>query len=147
MEIAKLLTLTLKPDHGEIAGAIVFLAEELKIFNSLRGTESPFNFFHFRLALDEALLNAIEHGCRQTHDQPLLIHARFSNKILELSVEDPGHGFRYEDVKIDQGRNLENIMNRGVKKAKGWGLAIIQSVCHGLFWNTRGNRITMLFVR
>ena len=36
-------------------------------------------------------------------------------------------------------------MDFGMRSSKGWGLAIIQSVCREIFWNRTGNRITMIF--
>ncbi|HNW37129.1 MAG TPA: ATP-binding protein, partial [Candidatus Ozemobacteraceae bacterium] len=107
----------------------------------------PFNLFHVRLALDEAMLNAVEHGSGRMANAKILVVARLSAHLLEFNIEDPGPGFATVDLRIDDGKNLENLMLRGATKGKGWGLAIIRSLTHGLFWNARGNRITMLFMR
>ncbi|HNV72392.1 MAG TPA: ATP-binding protein, partial [Candidatus Ozemobacteraceae bacterium] len=76
---------------------------------------------------------------------PIQVTARFSQTVVEVSIEDPGPGFEYEQIKLKSGKDLEKMLARGVNKGKGWGLAIMQSVSQGLFWNHRGNRITLLF--
>ncbi len=147
MELVQAVSLSTAAIPSEVGRAISFLSDQVKQFNTLFPQNPQFNLFHFRLDLDEALLNASEHGCKNRGEENIKIFARFSAETVEISVEDPGLGFAFDDLNLDDDRKLGNIMARGMKKAKGWGLPIIQSVTGGLFWNTRGNRITMLFLR
>ena len=145
MEVTQVFTIRLMPSHDEAARSIAFLSQQIMSFNKTLSTDgNPLNLLHLRLALDEALLNAIEHGCRHTKE-PLQLWVRISATILEISVEDPGNGFAYEQIKFQSGKDIEKTMTRGLRNSKGWGLAIIQSVCREIFWNRRGNRITMVF--
>jgi|GEM_PF-2915534 len=148
MDVIQTNRLIFPPDPSEASKAIFYLADELKSFNTMISlTNSPFNLLHFRLALDEAVLNALEHGCKGGQKEDIEIFTRFSPTLIEISVEDPGNGFHYDLRKIESPRDFEKMLNRGLNKAKGWGLAIIQSVTQGLSWNARGNRITMTFQR
>ncbi len=146
MQVTQTVSILIQPTHSEAGKAIEHLAQLLTTFNStFPAGDSKFTLMHFRLALDEGLLNAIEHGCRATGEQPITVIARFSQTVVEVSIEDPGPGFEYEQIKLKTGKDLEKMLARGVNKGKGWGLAIMQSVSQGLFWNHRGNRITILF--
>jgi serine/threonine-protein kinase RsbW len=146
METFKTLSVHLRPEPADISTTIAMLGDELKTYYQGKAPQKRMNLFHVRLALDEALLNAMEHGCRNDPDGRIQVFARFTPRLVEVTVEDPGHGFLYEDLKLEKGKNLESLMMRGLKRAKGWGLAIMQSVTSGLFWNNRGNRITLLFL-
>lgn len=146
MQVTQAISIQIPPVHHDAGKAIEYLAQSLKAFNTTFPVgDAVFPLMHFRLALDEGLLNAIEHGCRSTGEQPIGIFARFSQTVVEISIEDPGPGFEYEQIKLKTGRDLEKMLTRGVTKGKGWGLAIMQSVSQGLFWNQRGNRVTLLF--
>jgi anti-sigma regulatory factor (Ser/Thr protein kinase) len=144
MNILKVTDLEIKPNEGEITRAVSLLLEELKIYKKALNLPNRFNPFHFRLALDESLLNAKEHGCKHSDDGLIRVTVRFSPNVIEITVEDSGLGFSWEDLKIDNQKNFEAIIFRGLKKAKGWGLPIIQTVVQGFYWNSKGNRITML---
>ncbi|HEY9069142.1 MAG TPA: ATP-binding protein [Candidatus Ozemobacteraceae bacterium] len=147
MEITQTIVMTLGSDHGEINAAISWLADQVTFSNLAAPDSEPFNKFHVRLALDEAMLNAVEHGCRAVPLAKIRVVARYSAHMLEFSIEDPGPGFVTEDLRMEDGRSVEHLMVRGAKNGKGWGLAIIRSLTHGLYWNARGNRVTMLFIR
>jgi len=145
MDTALNATLKLAPTHGETGRGIAFLADEVKHFNDLFMTQGgSFKLLHVRLAVDEALLNAIEHGTRQ-RKEAIWLSFRLTPTVLEISVEDPGDGFEHFQFKESTAKDLGRVMSRTHTRSKGWGLAIIQSVTQSMFWNTRGNRITMLF--
>ncbi|MFZ2957596.1 MAG: ATP-binding protein [Candidatus Ozemobacteraceae bacterium] len=145
MEITKTVHLRFPPNHVEAERANSYLAKLLENCNSVlpKGMKG-FNLLHVRLALDETLLNAIEHGCSRSKD-PIQIWFRLSSEVLEISIEDPGDGFTHTDIKSQTGTDVEAILARGISNTKGWGLSIIKSVCGDLFWNRRGNRITLIF--
>ena len=146
MHVSQLISITVQPQHKDSVRAIELLSQFLKTYNTtFPEGDRNFPLMYFRLALDEALLNAIEHGCQTTGEQPVQITARFSQTVVEISIEDPGAGFAFDQLKLKTGKDLEKVFQRGAKQGKGWGLAIIQSVTQGLFWNRLGNRITLLF--
>lgn len=145
MEVTQTIAISIMPSHDEAARAIAFLSQQIMSFNkTLSADGNPLNLLHLRLGLDEALLNAIEHGCKHTKEA-IQLWVRISATVLEISVEDPGNGFSFEQIKFQSGKDIEKTMTRGLRNSKGWGLAIIQSVCSEIFWNRLGNRITLVF--
>jgi len=98
---------------------------------------SPTERFSIPLAIDEALLNAIEHG---NHDDPgknVTIVCRITEGCLEVTVEDEGEGFDPRSVP-DPTAPEQMAMTRGR------GLFLIRNYMDEVRFNERGNRITML---
>jgi serine/threonine-protein kinase RsbW len=96
--------------------------------------------FWVRLALDEAISNAIIHGHDETLENPhQTVRVRFAAgpDRLMFVVEDTGDGFDYEhlpDPTADE--NLLNITGRGVY--------IMRKVMHEVVYNRKGNCVTMV---
>lgn len=148
MDILQTIRIQIPPAHAGASEVISFLSTALQRFIAVSIPEKdPFSISHFRLALDESLLNAIDHGCKNDKSGIITILARFDAHIIEVTVEDPGNGFHSDSIKMRSPKDFEKILTRGLQKSKGWGLAIIQSVAHCVFWNDRGNRITFVFYR
>lgn len=146
MNVKQMVLLSFKPCRETFSGIIAFFVAHLEAWQKLSPEHGRTSLLHFRLALDEALLNAFDHGCRKGTQGEIVVSLRSTGDTVELSVEDPGMGFAYQNLRIDDEKNLEMIIQRGMQKAKGWGLAIIQSFCPIMYWNPRGNRITMVFL-
>ena len=146
MNVRQRIQLSIAPGRETFSAVIAFFSAHLEAWQKLDPTAGRVSLLHFRLALDEALLNASEHGCRQGTPAQITVELHSRGDVVELSVEDSGLGFSYQNMRITDEKNLEMIIERGMQKAKGWGLAIIQSFCHTMYWNPRGNRITMVFL-
>ncbi len=128
--------------------AIQYLTESLRVFNAAAlANVRPFNGFHFRLMLDEALLNANEHGCRNVANPRIELTVRFSDASIEVTIEDPGNGFSFAEHMNKQDVHFDEIMQQGIRRAKGWGLVVMRSLTQGIFFNPLGNRITLLLRR
>src|SRR5262245_61146376 len=54
--------------------------------------------FGVRLALEEALVNAIKHGNRMDPHKSVRVECSISSEFLRVVIEDEGAGFRPEDV-------------------------------------------------
>ena len=148
MNAVETLRIEIEQSPQKSVQAISLIAEALRTYCKIvtPGIE-PFKFAHIRLALDESLLNAFEHGCRHNKSEPVIVTVKISQRVFEVTVQDPGNGFHHHSVKLNSSRDFEKLLSRNLQKAKGWGLAIIRAVSGGLYWNDRGNRITMLFTR
>jgi len=98
--------------------------------------------FWVRLALDEAICNAIIHGHDELLDNPshpVLVRFAAGPGKLIFMVEDTGDGFDYEhlpDPTADE--NLLNISGRGV--------FIMRKVMDEVIYNEKGNAVTMVRV-
>ena len=71
--------------------------------------------FAIRLALDEALINAIKHGNRFDKDKKVSVEATITPGKTEIIIEDEGVGFtrtRVADPTSEE--NLERLNGRGI---------------------------------
>lgn len=71
--------------------------------------------FDIRLALEEALVNAVKHGNREDPRKKVRVEINVSADILCIEVEDQGSGFDYKHIASPlKARNLEKLSGRGV---------------------------------
>ena len=90
-----------------------------------------------KLAIEEAVTNAILHGNRSCQDLPVTITFSVNKKRLQISVADKGDGFDYRNLpKPTQDENLT--------KTQGRGLFLIHHVMDKVHFNDKGNRIRMV---
>jgi serine/threonine-protein kinase RsbW len=98
---------------------------------------TPDSVFAVRLALHEALINAIKHGNRLDPVKKVHVKAVLTPARAHIIVEDEGPGF---DRKIipdpTRGENLE--------KCSGRGILLIESYMDKAKWTRHGRRLTMV---
>ena len=112
----------IKQTSREILGHL----ERMKIDESIK--------FDIRLAVEEAVRNAMEHGNRDNPDLKVIIAYRIDAKKIEVEVEDSGPGF---DVsKVPDPRNDANLMKKG-----GRGVFLIHKLMDRVEYNKKGNKI------
>lgn len=92
--------------------------------------------FAIKLALEEAIVNAIKHGNQLDPAKKVTIEASVTDKQTLLTVEDEGPGF--ERGSVPDPRDPENLC-----KASGRGILLIESYMHQVTWSKHGRRLTM----
>ena len=93
--------------------------------------------FEIKLALEEALINAIIHGNKRNRDLPVSIDLSVKDGSIEITVEDTGGGFDY--------RKIPNpILDENMMKMGGRGVFLIKRLMDKVQYNEAGNRITMV---
>lgn len=93
--------------------------------------------FGVRLALEEALVNAIKHGNRMDPSRQVRIHWAINSHSVRIEIEDEGHGFRPEE--IPDPTAAENL-----EKPSGRGIMLMRAFMTEVDYNERGNRVTLL---
>lgn len=88
--------------------------------------------FAINLALEEALVNAVQHGNRSDPDKVVRFRCRLSDDNVYFRIEDEGEGFDPEEV--PDPTDAEHIM-----VASGRGVLLIRSFVSRIKWNDRGN--------
>lgn len=93
--------------------------------------------FALRLALDEALSNAIKHG--NANDSTKHVHVEFdvTEKLIHISICDEGPGFNPEalpDPTAEENLELPN----------GRGVMLIKAYMTEVHYNQKGNCVTMI---
>lgn len=92
--------------------------------------------FGVRLALEEALVNAIKHGNRMEPDKKVYIACVLASDEITIVIEDQGDGFKLEEVP-------DPTEDDNLEKPGGRGIMLIRSFMNSISYNDKGNRITM----
>jgi serine/threonine-protein kinase RsbW len=99
------------------------------------GVDKSFQF-DVRLAVEEAIRNAIEHGHRYEKELPITISYTVDKDKIEVVVEDKGRGFDLK--KVPDPRMEDNITKEG-----GRGVFLIHRLMDEARYNRRGNKVKM----
>ena len=92
--------------------------------------------FGIRLALEEALVNAIKHGNRMDSSKQVFVAFYMSADEVTVVIEDQGDGFKMEDVP-------DPTDDDNLDKPGGRGIMLIRSFMSSVEYNDKGNRMTM----
>jgi len=75
----------------------------------------PRDIFGVRLALEEALVNAIKHGNHMDPQKSVRVACRIDYEMVRIEIEDEGEGFQPENVPDPtDDANLEKPCGRGI---------------------------------
>jgi len=96
--------------------------------------------FSVKLALEEALVNAIKHGNRMDRTKKIRISYRITPERLEIHIADEGQGFNPDEVPDPMA--VENL-----ERPCGRGLLLIRHYMTEVTFHPPGNRVTMIKTR
>lgn len=101
---------------------------------------SPGSTFAIRLALEEALANALMHGNGGDPGKAIVIEFCIDGEKVIIAVADKGNGFDLAAVPDPtQEENIEIPAGRGIMLMRAYMTAVT--------YNERGNRVTMRYDR
>jgi len=92
--------------------------------------------FGVRLALEEALVNAIKHGNRMDPSKTVRIGWRICQDDVQIEVEDQGEGFDVTDVP-------DPTEDENLNKPGGRGIMLMRSFMNFVQYNETGNIVVM----
>ena len=92
--------------------------------------------FGVRLALEEALVNAIKHGNRMDAAKSVRIACQVSNEKVRIEIEDEGAGFDWNH--LPDPTDLENL-----EKPCGRGVMLMRAFLNVVEYNERGNKVIL----
>ena len=98
------------------------------------------DIFWFRLAIDEAINNAVLHGHSESLNQPvtnLFLKYQISEEQIVVFVEDRGNGFDHMNVPDPTAE--ENLMN-----INGRGIYLMRRIMDSVNYNNRGNQVMLI---
>jgi serine/threonine-protein kinase RsbW len=133
------------PDHTAEVSIPSDLAEARRVQEQIAGAlqasaYSEHDIFSIKLALEEALVNAIKHGNQMDPDKRVVVAYSVSPDRFDIRITDEGDGFRPEDVPDPTAiENLERPCGRGLLLMRGF---MTEVEYHG-----RGNVVSMAKVR
>ena len=130
------LTLTVPIDVAVIEDAVTLVTRHLEAQfvdrHSIR--------FNLRVALTEALANAILYGAAATASGGIGVRVLFGRHSIEMEVTDPGDGFDPSDVP-------DPTLPENRSRPFGRGLFLIQQLMDEVRFNAKGNSICMILRR
>ena len=112
----------------EVQERIIGLMEEREF--SMR------DVFSVRLALEEALVNAIKHGNQLATDKNVVIFYLVTAERFDITITDEGQGFNPEEVPDPTA--IENI-----ERPCGRGLLLMRGFMSGVEYLGKGNIVRM----
>lgn len=96
----------------------------------------PRDVFGVRLAIEEALVNAIKHGNGMDPEKKVRIACRINHESARIEIEDEGDGF--EPDSVPDPTDPDNL-----EKPCGRGLMLMRSFMSRIEFNEVGNRVTL----
>ncbi|MCC5821727.1 MAG: ATP-binding protein [Phycisphaerales bacterium] len=123
----------LRRDRAEIDGLI----ERILSLAEARGFEDGARFA-IRLALEEAITNAFEHGHQGMNDQTITVEYLVLPDTVDIAVEDRGPGF--DPARLPDPTTTENLA-----KPSGRGVMLMRAYMTEVRFNTAGNRVRMTY--
>ena len=96
--------------------------------------------FAIRMAVEEAVMNAIKHGNQEAVDKQVDVNLQFFADRFYGKIDDQGHGFRPEDVP-------DPTRDENLEKTSGRGVALIRSFVDEVHYNQSGNSIELIKYR
>ena len=93
--------------------------------------------FGIRLALEEAIVNAIKHGNGMDPDKAVRIWCRVTQESVRVEIEDEGEGFTVEEVP-------DPTADENLERPCGRGIMLMRAFMTEISFNSRGNRVTLV---
>lgn len=94
------------------------------------------DIFALRLALEEAVINAIKHGNKLDPAKRVKIDATVSDDEVVVTIHDQGPGFRREAVP-------DPTLEENLEKNCGRGILLIEAYMTTAEWTDQGRRLHM----
>ncbi|MBM3237203.1 ATP-binding protein [Candidatus Poribacteria bacterium] len=96
-----------------------------------------------KTAVDEACINAIEHGNQENADVKVLVEFIAEDTRLQVDIHDRGKGIRGKIQKPDIDARIA-----GKQPSRGWGLFLIQSLMDEVEfdWNPETGGVTRMVI-
>src|SRR5262245_23789541 len=106
----------------------------------LASAYSEHDIFSIKLALEEALVNAIKHGNQMDPDKRVFVSFQVTPQRFDIRITDEGQGFNPEDVPDPTA--IENI-----ERPCGRGLLLMRGFMTVVEYHGKGNCVSMAKVR
>ena len=95
------------------------------------------NTFAVRIALEEAMVNAIKHGNALDPAKKVHVESRITPKRAEITIEDEGPGF-------DRSAIPNPTHDDNIERPCGRGILLIEAYMDGVEWSRGGRRLKMV---
>jgi serine/threonine-protein kinase RsbW len=97
----------------------------------------PDTQFGIKLALEEAIINAIKHGNKLNKQKQVHVEWRVTPQMVEIAIEDEGPGF-------DRSSVPDPTDEVNIEKLTGRGILLIESYMSDVQWSKGGRRVRLV---
>jgi serine/threonine-protein kinase RsbW len=101
---------------------------------------SEHDIFSIKLALEEALVNAIKHGNQMDPEKRVFVTYHITPGRFEIRITDEGDGFNPEDVP-------DPTLEINIERPCGRGLLLMRGFMTDVQYHGKGNCVSMTKVR
>ena len=98
------------------------------------------DLFHVQMAIEEAVVNAIEHGNRRDASKQVHVLFHVFCDRAEMTITDQGEGFEHWNV-------ADPTEEERLDKPRGRGVLLIRELMSESKYNDKGNSVWMLKLR
>jgi serine/threonine-protein kinase RsbW len=98
------------------------------------------DIFHVQMAMEEALVNAIEHGNKRSKEKLVFLTVSVSVDQVHVKIADQGDGFDHRNV-------ADPTVEERVDKPRGRGVLLIRELMTQSTYNDCGNELVMIKLR
>ena len=95
------------------------------------------SLFAVKLALEEALINAVKHGNRLDPDKQIQIESSVTPDKVEIIIEDEGPGFDRRTVP-------DPTLQENLEKCSGRGILLMEAYMDDVQYSQNGRRVKMI---
>lgn len=121
------------PSDLDIAHAII---EELMQAMSTANWPGG-DMFRVQMAIEEAIVNAIEHGNKRDISKKVRVIFRVEDQSAYMQITDEGEGFDHRNV-------ADPTEEDRLDKPRGRGVMLIRELMSEAHYNEPGNQVTMI---
>jgi serine/threonine-protein kinase RsbW len=124
--------MTIASDYGDAREVQRLIRDEVE-----RAGFDADSQFAIKLALEEALINAIKHGNKLDKGKHVRVEWQISPAAVEITIEDEGPGF--DRKKVPNPTDETNL-----EKLTGRGILLIESYMTDVQWSNGGRRVKLV---
>lgn len=99
--------------------------------------ETKFNMWFMRLAIEEALINAMEHGNKFDHSKTIYLEVELRNKSCRITVRDQGKGFDCNMVH-------DPLSEERFDKQRGRGIFLMRKIMDEVIYSRNGREVSLI---
>ena len=97
---------------------------------------SDHDIFAMKLALEEALVNAVKHGNRLDPAKHVRVQYRVTTDRADVAIEDEGPGFNPAELP-------DPTLDENLEATHGRGILLMRAYMSNVVFNPAGNRVTL----
>ena len=101
-----------------------------------RATFGPHDLFALKLALEEALVNAVKHGNKMDPAKHVRVGYRITPERADVTVEDEGPGF-------NPGELPDPCADENLERNHGRGILLMKAYMSAVVFSPTGNKVTL----